>query len=46
MTTQLLIPQTMPGSHGEHELQQRYGTRSRAEAFYKHQMLLFEENAD
>jgi predicted pyridoxine 5'-phosphate oxidase superfamily flavin-nucleotide-binding protein len=41
MTTQLLIPQTMPGSHGEHELQQRYGTRSRAEAFYKHQMLSY-----
>ena len=41
MTTPLLIRQTMPGSHGEHDLQERYGTRSRAEAFYKHQMLSY-----
>jgi hypothetical protein len=39
MTTPLMIQQTMPGSRGEHDLQQRYGTRSRAEAFCSHQML-------
>jgi hypothetical protein len=39
MTTPLIIQQTMPGSHGEHDLQERYGTWSRAEAFYKHQVL-------
>ena len=27
MTSQLLIPQTLPGSHGEHELQERKVTR-------------------
>src|SRR6478672_4503504 len=36
MTTPL-----MPGSCGEHDLQERYGTRSRAEAFYKHQVLRY-----
>ena len=41
MTTPLMIQQTMPGSHGEHELQEEYGTRSRAEAFYKHQVLSY-----
>src|SRR5690349_3721253 len=41
MTTPLLIQPTAPGSHGEHELQERYGTRARAEAFYKHQMLTY-----
>jgi predicted pyridoxine 5'-phosphate oxidase superfamily flavin-nucleotide-binding protein len=41
MTTPLFIRQTMPGSGGEHDLQERYGTRSRAEAFYKHQVLNF-----
>jgi uncharacterized protein len=39
MTTSLIIPSTMPGSRGEHDLQERYGTRARAEAFYKKQML-------
>jgi predicted pyridoxine 5'-phosphate oxidase superfamily flavin-nucleotide-binding protein len=39
MTTPLLARQALPGSRGEHELQERYGTRSRAEAFYKHQVL-------
>jgi predicted pyridoxine 5'-phosphate oxidase superfamily flavin-nucleotide-binding protein len=33
--------QTLPGSGGEHDLQVRYGTRSRAEAFYKHQVLSY-----
>ena len=33
--------QTLPGSRGEHDLQVRYGTRSRAEAFYKHQVLSY-----
>ena len=41
MTTSLIIQQTMPGSHGEHDLQERYGTRARAEAFYKKQMLSY-----
>src|SRR4029077_3717879 len=41
MTTPLIIQQTMPGSPGEHDLQERYGTRSRAEAFYKHQVLSY-----
>src|SRR5438445_42861 len=41
MTTPLIIQQTMPGSHGEHDLQERYGTRSRAEAFYNHQVLSY-----
>jgi predicted pyridoxine 5'-phosphate oxidase superfamily flavin-nucleotide-binding protein len=29
----------VPGSHGEHELQERFGTATRARAFYDHQML-------
>ena len=41
MTTPLLARQALPGSRGEHELQERYGTRSRAEAFYKHQVLRY-----
>jgi predicted pyridoxine 5'-phosphate oxidase superfamily flavin-nucleotide-binding protein len=41
MTTPPIIPQTMPGSWGEHELQERYGTKARAEAFYKKQMLSY-----
>src|SRR6266446_4611091 len=32
---------TMPGSRGEHDLQERYGNRKRAEAFYKNQMLSY-----
>ena len=36
MTTPL-----MPGSCGEHDLQERYGNRKRAEAFYRNQMLRF-----
>jgi predicted pyridoxine 5'-phosphate oxidase superfamily flavin-nucleotide-binding protein len=31
--------QSCPGSHGEHELQERYGTTARAQAFYDHQVL-------
>ena len=41
MTTPSISQQTMPGSHGEHDLQEQYGTRSRAEAFYKHQVLSY-----
>jgi hypothetical protein len=41
MTTPLFLQQTMPGSCGEHDLQERYGTRSRAEAFYQHQVLSY-----
>jgi predicted pyridoxine 5'-phosphate oxidase superfamily flavin-nucleotide-binding protein len=41
MTTPLIIPGTMPGSRGEHDLQERYGTRTRAEAFYTKQMLSY-----
>jgi len=41
MTTPLILQPTMPGSRGEHELQERYGTRSRAEAFYRHQVLAY-----
>ncbi len=29
----------MPGSIGEHLLQERYGTASRARGFYEHQVL-------
>ena len=36
MTTPL-----MPGSCGEHDLQERYGNRTRAEAFYRNQMLRY-----
>ncbi len=39
MTTPLIVPQSMPGSRGEHDLQERFGTRPRAEAFYRKQML-------
>src|SRR4030095_6033465 len=39
MTTPLIIQQTMFGSCGEHDLQERYGNRKGAEAFYKNQML-------
>jgi hypothetical protein len=40
MTTPLLTsPSTVPGSRGEHYLQEHYGTRTRAEAFYTKQML-------
>ena len=41
MTTLLKIQQTMPGSRGEHDLQERYGNRKRAEGFYKNQMLSY-----
>src|SRR2546427_11263158 len=39
MTTPLIIQQTILGSCGEHDLQERYGNRKRADAFYKNQML-------
>ena len=41
MTTPLMIQETMPGSCGEHDLQERYGNRKRAEAFYKNQVLSY-----
>ena len=41
MTTPLNIQQTPPGSRGEHDLQERYGNRKRAEGFYTHQMLTY-----
>src|SRR5882672_1310109 len=41
MTTPLNIQPTPPGSRGEHDLQERYGNRKRADAFYKHQMLTY-----
>jgi uncharacterized protein len=41
MTNPSIIPGTMPGSRGEHDLQERYGTRARAEAFYNKQMLSY-----
>jgi len=41
MTDPLNIQQTSPGSRGEHDLQERYGNRKRAEAFYTHQMLTY-----
>src|SRR6516225_9467181 len=41
MTTPLILPRAMPGSRGEHELQERFGTRARADAFYKKQMLSY-----
>jgi hypothetical protein len=33
MTTPSIIPRASPGSRGEHELQEPYGTRARAVAF-------------
>jgi predicted pyridoxine 5'-phosphate oxidase superfamily flavin-nucleotide-binding protein len=39
MTTPLFVPRSMPGSRGEHDLQERFGSRARAEAFYRKQML-------
>ena len=36
-----MLKTTMPGSHGEHALQERYGNQKRAEAFYTHQMLTY-----
>lgn len=33
------IIESLPGSRGEHELQEEYGTRARAEAFYRNQVL-------
>ena len=41
MTIPLIIQQPLPGSRGEHDLQERYGSRSRAEAFYKNQVLRY-----
>jgi predicted pyridoxine 5'-phosphate oxidase superfamily flavin-nucleotide-binding protein len=41
MTTPLISQHSTPGSRGEHDLQARYGTRLRAEAFYTHQMLSY-----
>ena len=41
MTSPLITQQAMPGSRGEHDLQEHYGTRSRAEAFYQHQVLSY-----
>ena len=41
MTTPLTIQQTMLGSCGEHDLQERHGNRKRADAFYKNQMLSY-----
>ena len=34
-------PEELPGSDGEHRLQQKYGTTVQALAFYKHRMLKF-----
>ena len=41
MTTSLIIPRSMPDSCGEHVLQELYGTRTRAEAFYQKQVLSY-----
>ena len=41
MNTPLIIQQTTLGSCGEHDLQERYGNRKRAEAFYRNQMLRY-----
>jgi hypothetical protein len=38
MTGPSIIPRTTPGSRGEHDLQERHGTRARAEAIYHSQM--------
>jgi predicted pyridoxine 5'-phosphate oxidase superfamily flavin-nucleotide-binding protein len=32
---------TLPGSRGEHDLQEQYGNQKRAEGFYKNQMLSY-----
>jgi predicted pyridoxine 5'-phosphate oxidase superfamily flavin-nucleotide-binding protein/bacterioferritin-associated ferredoxin len=37
--TAALDPSVLPGSDGEHQLQQKYGTAIQALAFYKHRML-------
>ena len=39
MTSETLPPATLPGSAGEHTLQEQYGTRLRASAFYRSQVL-------
>ena len=41
MTTPSISQQTMPGSRGEHDLQERYGNQKRAEGFYRNQMLSY-----
>ncbi len=35
------VPKELPGSDGEHRLQQKYGTTVQALAFYKHRMLTY-----
>jgi hypothetical protein len=35
----IVKPVALPGSDGEHELQEKYNTASRAQAFYRHQVL-------
>jgi uncharacterized protein len=40
-TNSSIIPGTLPGSRGERDLQEQYGTRARAEAFYHKQMLSY-----
>jgi uncharacterized protein len=41
MTIPFGTQQIMPGSCGEHDLQERYGNRKRADAFYRNQMLSY-----
>jgi predicted pyridoxine 5'-phosphate oxidase superfamily flavin-nucleotide-binding protein len=41
MTTPPIVRRAMPGSRGEHDLQELYGTRPRAEAFYQKQVLSY-----
>jgi predicted pyridoxine 5'-phosphate oxidase superfamily flavin-nucleotide-binding protein len=41
MNTPLNMPRTLPGSRAEIDLQERYLTRARAEAFYSKQMLSY-----
>jgi hypothetical protein len=35
----IVKPVALPGSDGEHELQEKLNTSSRAHAFYRHQVL-------
>jgi NNP family nitrate/nitrite transporter-like MFS transporter len=39
MSAPSIVARAMPGSRGEHDLQELHGTRARAEAFYKKQVL-------
>ena len=41
MSLEKLLRNVLPGSDGEHDLQETYGTAARAEAFYRNQLLSY-----